>query len=416
MKQYVYTPRRWDKEARALWQAGQREEAATRCLASLETETNPDADAFIQPAFYLFQLDRFAQSAAVMEKAVKLFPDHPMIRLTLGSSYTRARQHSRAIPHLERFVSFGYADMSAFDALAHSLSETDDFIRARLFGTLALQAKDKATASRHGQPELDLYIDPAGKPRVIAFTLFGSHPRYLRGALQNVLSQRSLYPGWKCRFYVDDSVDETFLTVMAEEGAEIVMDDGGNRDLRHLLTRRFIVSDDPEVGYFIVRDCDSVISPREAAAVTEWLDSGLPFHTMRDWFTHTDPMLAGMWGGIAGVFPDMAGAIARFTEQKELSTNWDQFFLREEVWPAIRDHCLVHDRCFNSHRAQPFPTETPPGREHVGQNEYASTFAEQGAALMKYADRIPALGIGAKPTEIVFKPVLRFDGPTASPD
>jgi len=413
MKQYVHRPQRWHKEADRLWKAGLRDEAVTEAMTALEAMAEPDADAFIQPAFYLFQLNRFAEGATLMERAVVLFPEHPMIRLTLGSSYTRAHQHGRALPHLEHFLTLGYADMSAFDALAHSCSEVDDFPRAKLFGTLALEAKDRATASRHGQPALDLAVDPGGKDRVIAFTIFGSQPRYLRGALQNVLAARTLYPGWICRFYVDDTVDETFRHVLAEEGAELVMDDSGNRDTRHLLTRRFLVNDDPGVGYFLVRDADSVVSQREAAAVADWLESGLPFHAMRDWYTHTDPLLAGMWGGIAGVYPDMAGTLAHFLAGHPQSTNWDQYFLREEVWPAIRDQCVVHDRCFSSHAARPFPTPSPGGREHVGQNEFASTRIDQATALMAFAKRIPALGIGDRPTQIIFKPMLKFDDPPA---
>ena len=107
---------------------------------------------------------------------------------------------------------------------------------------------------------------------------------------------------------VDDSVDAKSLKVMTEEGAEIVHDERGDHDPRHRPSRRFLVSDDPDVGYFLVRDCDSVVSAREAAAVAKWLGSGLPFHAMRDYYTHTDPLLAGMWGGIAGVFPDIKSA------------------------------------------------------------------------------------------------------------
>ena len=55
---------------------------------------------------------------------------------------------------------------------------------------------------------------------------------------------------------------------MAEEGAELVHDPSGDTDIRHLLCRRFLVSDDPDVGCFMVRDCDSVIGEREASAVT----------------------------------------------------------------------------------------------------------------------------------------------------
>ena len=41
--------------------------------------------------------------------------------------------------------------------------------------------------------------------------------------------------------------------------------------------------------------------------------------------------------------------------------------------------------------ARPFPTPTPPGREHVGQNEYNSDRDAQAQRLAAYADRIPAL-------------------------
>ena len=338
----------------------------------------------------------------MLERAVAKFPDHPMILLSLGSSYSRWRKHKRAIPLIERFLALGIIDASAYDALAMSCSSTGDTIRARIFGTLALNEKDALTKDRHGSPALNPASDVTRRRKIIAFSLFGSHPRYLRGALQNVLVARTLYPGWICRVTVDDSVDATFRAVMAEEGADMIMDISGDEDVRHRLCRRFLVADDPEVGYYMVRDCDSVVSPREAAAVSEWLDSGLAFHAMRDWYTHTDPLLAGMWGGIAGVFPDMAGTIAGFREATPLNTNWDQFFLRDRVWPAIRDQVMVHDRYFTAHRARPFPTPTPKGEEHVGQNEYGADESGQAAALADFAERIPALQL-ARPIKLDFK-------------
>ena len=390
MAGYVHKPEQWDKEASLLWKAGFKDQALAKCLATLEGLSKPHADAFIQPGFYLFQLDRFDEAVTVLTRGAAAFPAHPMIALSLGSAFNRARRHEEAIPWLERFLSLGHVDASAFDALASSHADTGNLIKAKLFGTMALAEKDQATADRHGTPKLNT-VRPGKKKPVIAFTLFGSNPRYLRGALQNVLAARELYPGWTCRFYVDDSVDATFLDVLAAEGAEVVRDESGNRDFRHLLTRRFQVADDPKVGRFMVRDCDSVVNPREAAAVAEWIESGLPFHVMRDWWTHTDPMLAGLWGGIAGAFPDMIGCLNAFIGDKPMSTNWDQYFLRDQVWPAIRDRVIVHDRCYPAHRAQPFPTNTPPGREHVGQNEYNSDRAAQAALLAPFGARVPAL-------------------------
>ena len=389
---YVHKPVIWNREAATLWAAGQRDAAVKLSLEALDDDPDPAADSYIQPGFYLFQMDQLEFGTRVLERGLARFPDHPMILLSLGSSYSRWHKAEPAIPLLERFLALGYTDASAYDALAAAYAATADPIRAKLFGTMALNEKDAATSDRRGSVRLNLRRKPGKRARIIAFSLFGSHPRYLRGALQNVLAARGLYPGWTCRFYVDASVDATFRSVMAEEGAEMVMDDSGDRDVRHLLTRRFLVSDDPDVGTFLVRDCDSVVSPREAAAVAEWIASGLPFHAMRDWITHSDPMLAGLWGGVARAFPDMAGAIANFRAEVPLNTNWDQFFLRDQVWPAVRDHIMVHDRCFNAYAARPFPTPTP-RQAHVGQNEYATDKDGQAAALAAYTERIPALAL-----------------------
>ena len=53
---------------------------------------------------------------------------------------------------------------------------------------------------------------------------------------------------------------------------------------------------DLTVDTVLVRDLDSNISPREVAAVQEFLQSPKEFHIMRDHPHHGTPILAGMWG------------------------------------------------------------------------------------------------------------------------
>ena len=48
--------------------------------------------------------------------------------------------------------------------------------------------------------------------------------------------------------------------------------------------------------YFLVRDLDSKVTPRETAAVSEWLQSGAAIHSMRDNPAHTTPLLGAGWG------------------------------------------------------------------------------------------------------------------------
>ena len=56
------------------------------------------------------------------------------------------------------------------------------------------------------------------------------------------------------------------------------------------------------VGRFCsqVRDADSRVSPREAAAVAEWVRSGVAAHVMRDHPNHQFVMNSGMWGAVGG--------------------------------------------------------------------------------------------------------------------
>ena len=39
---------------------------------------------------------------------------------------------------------------------------------------------------------------------------------------------------------------------------------------------------DPTVGRFLVRDCDARLSVAETDLVRQWIDSGYPFHAVRD--------------------------------------------------------------------------------------------------------------------------------------
>jgi hypothetical protein len=379
-------------EAAESWKQGDHRAAIALATAALEADAAPSLAAFLQLAGFHFHSFQFDRSIEVLEAAARLFPGDPSVLKYLGGTLVRAHRYTEARAVLEQLIAIGPTDMHGYDALATALAQTGDLLRARLFGTMALAKKDKATAAKRDPAVLDLTASPAGKMRIISFSLFGSDPRYLRGALDNVLAARIHYPGWTCRFYVGPGVDGRLVAALRDEGAETLLDES-SEDRRLLLTRRFLVNDDPAVGHFMVRDCDSVIGAREAGAVAEWLNSGLPFHVMRDWFTHTDVMLAGLWGGTAGVFPSMASRIQATLQNREANTNWDQQFLREEVWPIIRDHVMVHDRLFSSYRAHPFPGPVPKDGSHVGQNVHASDRQAQAARLASFAFRIPALGL-----------------------
>ena len=197
---------------------------------------------------------------------------------------------------------------------------------------------------------------------VISYSLWGTLPKYLKGAIENVRLAKDIYPDWKCRFYVDKTVPMEFCKEMHKRyDSDFYLIDNPFGSW-HGLFWRFYVSDDPTVDRYIIRDCDSRLSRREAYAVDEWIKSGKPFHCMKDhpWQSGV-PILGGMWGAVHGCIPNMKDLIHRWINVNMITQKGpDQFFLRDVVWPMVKDRCIEHDEVsipqYRNPAARPFPT------------------------------------------------------------
>jgi hypothetical protein len=383
-------PTGWDEQAHDLWKCNKRVEAIQRLLIPInQSPEKPTAALLAQFAYYLFLLPDYKAAAGVLERSLSLYPDDMQVHLNLASAQSRGKDHKAAIATAESYIAKGGNDANIYDMLAHSQYRLGNFEEARRAGERALAIKDEGATAPEGVDLQPIPADIDDRPKVIAFSLWGSNPRYLRGAIHNLIAAKDVYPGWTCRLYVDSSVDAGFLEAAASLGADVV--EHRIYGMPQRLSRRFAVADDPNVGRFLVRDCDSVVNQREARAVEEWMASGKPFHMMRDWWTHTDPMLAGMWGGMSGVLPSMRALLGNYKPRHLETPNWDQWFLRDCVWPLVRDHALIHDRYFASRNASPFPGELPPGNIHVGQDEFAVRREAQKTLLADWIDKLPIL-------------------------
>jgi len=257
------------------------------------------------------------------------------------------------------------------------LGKSDEVAR---YGLAALQRADaRFTAGQTVQQPAE--APPAFNPHnpaenIIAFTLYGEQPRYCETLIKNVEVAQALYPAWTCRIYLNDSVPQHVWQRLQQPHVQLV-DMSAEKEIFPTLWR-FLVMDDPDVKRFIIRDADSLLSEREAAAVQAWLGSPYWFHHMRDYFTHTELLLAGMWGGCGGVFHHVGQQIRDFMAQYQGSQRFtDQYFLKTALWPVVRNSILNHDELFNFHHAQPWPAHAPVRWQtehfHVGSNAgYAS--------------------------------------------
>jgi GR25 family glycosyltransferase involved in LPS biosynthesis len=391
-------PDGWQSDVQTLWEQGRRQEAINRLLDRINAAAPAVPRlAGLQFVYYLFQLGDLAAGERFLRELVRAHPGDPELIENLAVFLSRQGKVAEARPLLEEAVRLRPDSVNAWDGLANVLATLGDRDRAREAGERSLALKDAAAQGLEGWalPSIEPSTFLADRPahHVIAFSLWGTNPRYLRGALRNLLLIPELYPGWRARFYVDGTVPPEFTALATQLRAEVCRQPDG-QSLRQRLCWRFQVANDDAVGRFLVRDCDSVVSLRERRAVQAWLESDRWFHVMRDWWTHTDPVLAGMWGGIAGVLPELTPLLVAYRPPTLETPNVDQWFLRDRLWGALRSSALIHDRCFRSAGSQPWPDPDPEGNRHVGQDESRSAW--QRTWLQPWLQTCPWLGEAAR--------------------
>lgn len=193
--------------------------------------------------------------------------------------------------------------------------------------------------------------------KAISFSLFGTDPIYTQGALRNVELARTIYSNWTCVFYVGINFSKEVQKELLKRGAHI-----HNGSVRNEMFWRFGICDEPTVERFLIRDCDSRLSEREASAVQAWEASGLPFHSMRDHPHHTLPLGGGLWGATKGATKDMralivASGLANTPYARQSHYGTDQTFLARYIWPLAKHQCMQHDSCTRRlyPGAEPFP-------------------------------------------------------------
>lgn len=341
-------------------------------LSRAKPEKRPDDEAFLGDL--LLRAGRLHLARDVLQDLTHRHPDFVPGQILLAATWSSAGRFDDAAPLYRAVLARQPDHLQALDGLARAAGWLGEREEARNAGCRSLELKDRAVCN--GKPIWNIPerspkpFDPkANRRNVIAYSLWGNAPRYVETALRNAEIAPDLYPSWHCRFYCDDTVPASVRERLEALGASVVLK--MRPPVRHAgLFWRFLVADDPDVDRFLVRDADSLLTVRERVAVDDWLLGEMPFHAMRDWWSHSELLLAGMWGGCGGLLTGLAGHIEAYFKRPEVANRaLDQGFLARVIWPAIRGRCLVHDDFFGNLGARPFP---PLGRlpegEHVGMN------------------------------------------------
>lgn len=329
-------------------------ESALKCVLAFLQRAPKNAEAWADAATTCIMLTRWAEAIKYANNALKLSPHH----------------------------------LAALDALAHAHCDLQQWEQAKYYGNLALSIRDQ----RYAKPPVvsmpdEMNMDTSQwKRKVIAFSLFGNQAKYCECAILNCIERPNIYPDWECLFYVDSTVSSDVIERLQQHGGQVVRVSAQHEGWPGPMWR-FLAYDLSDVGRVIFRDCDSIITSREAQAVNEWVLSGKKFHMMRDYGSHTELILAGLWGVCKGALPAMQDLITSFLQNPVESTHFaDQFFLREYVWPYARQDIMQHDSIFGFLGGQAFPHTEREGNFHIGCNEAtpyfeASVDAQDGAVI-----------------------------------
>ncbi len=196
--------------------------------------------------------------------------------------------------------------------------------------------------------------------RIVAYSLFGDGPEYCETAVLNAQAMPSVYPGWQMRVFHDASVPGAVLQRLRAAGAETIAAAGLGIAHWPGTFWRFAAVLDPRAEKVLFRDADSLVGVRERALVDQWLASGRPFHVVRDWYSHVDLMLAGLWAAHAPLLAGMRAWVEEYLARGPLHpTHADQHFLAEMVWPRIADYTLVQDKVHRIPGALPIDSDWP---------------------------------------------------------
>jgi hypothetical protein len=280
------------------------------------------------------------------------------------------RPKSHSLAYRKTRVAIYYDDA---DDRPHGFPEFRSLLRdfAAAQGTIAQDCR--AAVDEYGRWGVVLRKMPRPEtPGLISFSLWGNDPLYLHGAVHNIRCAAEHYPGYRVRIYTDEPE-------ALDVAARLVAGDG-SCDARTFASRvgntveivsmpantafrgmfwRFLAASDQMCDPILFRDCDSRLSPREAAAVADWLAGGLSFHVMHDHPHHADwPILSGMWGVRGGVVTDMERRIAAWGVWRDKTD--DMRFLAASLWPeASRSVCHHSSVMLANAPARPFPAHAP---------------------------------------------------------
>jgi len=231
--------------------------------------------------------------------------------------------------------------------------------------------------------------------KIISFSLYGKQEHFYNKLKYLVEQIELFYPNWTIRIYHDDSIYSEIICDLECTKKNIDFCNINKLPVKNTFTQiwnvtkmhamiwRWLPIGDSFADMFISRDLDSFIIKRELDSVNYWLfNTSLSGHIIRDNKGHSIEILGGLWGLHMKRNRNLASNIFNLILSKKLIRMYniklnnrkmfDQYFLREIIYPLLKNTSLVHDsyHCLKYKDSLPFPNKRD-GFNYVGYPEGA---------------------------------------------
>jgi hypothetical protein len=184
--------------------------------------------------------------------------------------------------------------------------------------------------------------------KVIAYSLFGSNPRYSNPLIITAKNINVILPGWVIWVYYDSTVPKNVVNELTKLKVSLIHMDRVERCNWAPKFWRFLPVFEREVDVVLFRDSDSIITSREASLVNYWIDSDYSAQILRDHPLHMAPIMAGMFGLKKEVFEVFAHQLElNMGLVQEQSYSADQVFLAKYLYKVIYKKAIVQTPFFS---------------------------------------------------------------------
>ncbi len=177
--------------------------------------------------------------------------------------------------------------------------------------------------------------------KVITFSLWGNHSRYLIGTIKNIELAKIFYPDFFIWIYIHkETVPDDFIQKLhIYNNIKIIYKTGNLLEIKPMMWR-FSAIDDDDVELMLSRDTDTRFLLREKLAVEEFIKSDSLLHIMRDHPWHNNLIQGGMFGVKKS---DIKwNVLMDKVKQNNKERDYDQTFLCKVIYPLYKDKMLIH--------------------------------------------------------------------------